>query len=187
MAITDVVTIENYMLTDIEPGFEYQVEEWIAGVEEEMNKMTNRKLIGDDEAEFYYDGTGTHELVIDDFTTITEVLDGTNDITADIFKYPLNSSPKWKLKVKNRVFLKDYSNIKVTGIQGAYTTATLPKALKKAATVLVAGIINAYYDASGGNIKSESIGRYQVTYATDEGNRDFEDAKATIKLYRRTA
>lgn len=193
MAITDRTAIENYMLIDIDPSFYDQIDEWIAGVEQEMNKLTDRQLIavepGEDEdmPEYLYDGTGKKVIMVDDFVEIETVKIDDEDITEDCYLYPANSIPKWKIE-STRTFPRGRQNITVAGVKG-FTTQdvfdTKYNDLKFAATVIMAGIIN-FSNNSAGEIKSESIGRYTVTYATDSSQKvDYDKALETIRHYRR--
>lgn len=193
MAITDRTAIQNYMLVDIDDSFLDQITEWIAAVEQEINKMTNRIIIADTTDQvYYYDGTGKTSMMTDDFVSITsiEVLaeqgdDDPTDITEYVYLYPANSTPKWRLEYTYR-FPRGRQNIKITGKRGVYTSATVPKDLKTAAAIMVAGIIRYGYDKdTGDTIASESIGRWSVSYKTDQEKADSEVAKATILRYRR--
>lgn len=189
--MTDVIAIENYLLTDIDSSFEAQINEWIAGVTLEMNAMAQRQLIGDSaDSENLYDGTGSTTMMVDDFLSITSVLTYASktdtdptDITDDCYFYPANSLPIWKVEYPY-VFSRGRQNIKITGIRGCIDPDAIPVDLRWAATVLVAGIINFSYQHSG-EIKSESIGRYSVTYTTDQGVADYKRAVATIQAYKR--
>lgn len=186
MAITDQVAVQNYMLIDIDAGFVSQINDWIQAIGEYMDKATNRQLIADETAADYkYDGTGKKSIVIDDFVTITKVMDGSNIITTSCFLYPANSTPKWRMEADSRIFTKGRQNIVVTGRRGAYDEDTLPEALKFTATVLLAGIINYAYDDSTGDVQSETIGRYSVTYANTKQREDFAAAMQSLKQYRR--
>ena len=182
--ITDIESIEDYMLTDIAVDFRPRVEEWIEGVQEEMNKMTDRQLIADSAAADYkYDGNGGKSMMVDDFVQIVTVKDVTTDITSSCFFYPANKYPKWRIESESS-FPKGKQNIVVNGKRGYVAAADVPLDLKHAATVLVAGIIN-YSNSSAGEVKSESIGRYSVTYSTDTEKVDYDRALETIKRYRR--
>jgi hypothetical protein len=182
--ITTKEAIENYLLTTIDPSFEYQLNDWIAGVEQEMNRLTDRQLIaGVIPVTCKYDGNHKASIMIDDFVSISKVEVDGDDITSSCFFYPANSTPKWRVETSQK-FNKGRQNVSITGLKGFTTLANLPLDLKQAATVLVAGIIN-FSNQSEGEIKSESIGRYSVTYTTDSGHVDFDKSLAAIKAYRR--
>lgn len=191
MSITNKAAIENYMLITIDSDFNDQVEEWIAGVEEEMNMMTDRQLIADEDAAAYkYDGTGKKTIMVDDFVTVESVeikesvTSDLNDITDDCFLYPANKTPKWKIESDNWTFPKGRQNIIVTGRRGYFDADDVPANLKFAATVLVAGIIN-FSNTHEGEVKRESIGRYTVEYVTDKQKGDYDSVIKTLNHYRR--
>ena len=190
--ITDQDAIENYMLIDIDPSFADQIESWILGAQQYMNKVTDRYLVADTTAaEYKYDGTGLRSVVIDDFVDIDSVFDGETDITDDVLFYPANDTPKWRLESDNLKFTKGRQNITVTGKRGFATQADLDTKysdLKFAATVLVAGIINYGYSGTVGDreVVSESIGQYSVTYEKGSKQKeDFNNIKSTLRQYRR--
>ena len=186
--ITDRTAVQNYLLIDIDEAFVSQIEDWIAGVQQEMNKLTNRQLIAETtDADYLYNGTGKKSIVIDDFVSITSVYIDDEDITDDCYFVPANTTPKWAIE-SDRIFPKGRQNITVTGKKGFATQDDIDTKyldLKFAATVLVAGIIN-FSNNSSGEVKSETIGRYSVTYTADSSQKqDFENVKNTIRSYRR--
>lgn len=191
MAITTKIAIENYLLTTIDASFQDQLTEWIDAMEQYMNHETRRQLIADaSTSEYRYDGSGKYSLMLDDFLTITAVevystIDDTvpDDYTDYITRYPANSTPKWQIK-STHMFPYGQQNIGVTGRRGSYDAASIPSDLKQAATVLVAGIVN-FSNVSDGEVKSESIGRWTVTYVTDGQKVDFENAKRTLQHYKK--
>lgn len=190
--ITDQDSIENYMLIDIDSSFEDQIESWILGAQQYMNKVTDRYLVADTTAQIYkYDGTGLETMIIDDFVDIDSVFDGEDDITEDVLFYPANGTPKWRLESDDRIFTKGRQNITITGKRGFATQADIDTKysdLKFAATVLVAGIINYGYSGSVGDkeVVSESIGQYSVTYEKGSTQvEDFNNVKSTLRQYRR--
>lgn len=186
--ITTIENIENYLLTTIDDTFYSQVEEWIDGVESEMNRLTNRFLVADEsDNEYKYDGSGKKVLVIDDFVSITKVerVGEDDDITEDVYQYPPNDVPKWRLESKNRVFTTtEPQNIKVSGKRGAFPHDDIPKDLVHVATIFVAGIINATHFSSG-EVKREQIGSWTVEYQGEYQQKDFTDAKNLLRKYKR--
>jgi hypothetical protein len=185
MAITTKTNVERYLLVAIDSSFDTQIATWITAINNYMDKMTNRQLIADStDAEFKYDGTGKKSLMIDDFISIESVELGDEDITDYVFLYPANSIPTWRLESDDYYFTKGRQNITITGKKGFAVDADLPEDLKFAATVLVAGIVNASHNSKG-EIKSESIGRYSVSYTTDAQKIDYDMAMDIIKSYKR--
>jgi hypothetical protein len=193
MALTTKTNIERYLLVTIDSSFDAQITSWIAGIEEHMNKMTDRQLIADaSDGTYYYDGSNRKVLVVDDFFSVTSVsliskvydLTSETDITDYVFTYPANATPIWRLESDYYTFTQGRQNIKVVGRRGYADSADIPEDLTFAATVLVSGIINAAHNSKG-EIKSESIGRYSVSYETAAQKADFDTANAIIKSYRR--
>lgn len=189
MAITDKTALQNYLLTTIDASFDSQIAEWIRAVEAHMNKKTDRILIASDTPAVYYYDVPTDcsgKLRIDEFVSISEVKDVDSDtvIAADeIYYYPSNAGYINRLDYPNG-FTRGVRKIKVTGIRGRYTQGTLPDDLKFAATVLLAEIVN-FGNTSVGEVKSETIGRYGVTYATDGQKVDLKRADDILWSYRR--
>lgn len=192
MSLTSKARVEKYLLTTIDGTFDAQVTEWIAGVEKYIDKETDRKMVADDSpADYSYDGTGRKDMLIEDFFSIVSVKMKSDkddvapeDITTDCYFYPANKTPKYQLKSDNTYFTRGNQNIIVNGRRGYFASDDVDEDLIFAATVLVAGIIN-NSNISTGEIKSESIGRYTVTYSTDQQKVDFESAMSIIKNYRR--
>lgn len=191
MSLTSKERIEKYLLTSIDAAFDAQIAEWIEAVTQYMNQETRRQLVADDtETSRLYDGVGKKDLIIDDFLTISEVrtyssktdVTGT-DVTDDIYFYPANSTPKWRIESTD-FLTRGNQNVEITGRYGTYASDALPADLVQAATVLVAGIVN-YSNQSEGEIKSESIGRYTVTYVTEKQSNDYATAIAALKHHKR--
>ena len=190
MAITDKTAIQNYLLIDIDSQFNSQIDEWIQGVYEYMCNATNRQLLADeDESACLYDGNNKNSLLVDDFVSISKVewkyQGGSDfqDITDDTFSYPANRTPKYKIET-TWAFPRGRQNVRITGLRGYTTQDKLPMDLKLAATILVAGIIN-YSSNVSKEVKTESIGRYTVTYDTEEDKKDYATAMETLKNYTR--
>lgn len=189
--------IENYNLIDIDGAFESQIENWIEAMSSYIEKQTNRKFIADDEASSrYYDGNGLQYLIIDDCVEVTKVEVG-SDIWGDNFyevddsgtdryyTFPTNNEgeelPIRKIGLRSRIWIKGHGNNRITAKWGY--SASVPEDIKFAATIFVSGIINTKRD-SGGNVKSEKIGQYSVTFLEKQYS-DFEKAKEIINSYRR--
>lgn len=191
MALTNQTAIENYMLIDIDASFASQLNSWIDAVTKYIEGVTNRRIIADaTDTEYLYDGTNKHSMMVDDFVSITSIeiiddrdTDARTDITDDCYYYPANETPKWKIEYTS-LFPRGRQNIAITGKRGFTTQAGLPADLELAATIFVAGIIN-YSNSHSGEVKSESIGRYSVTYTTDAEKEDYAMAMETLKGYRR--
>ncbi len=191
MALTTKANVEKYLLTTIDSSFDTQIAAWIAGVDEYINHETRRQIEADaSESSHRYDGIGKHKLMIDDFVSISKVETYASitdvdpeDITEYMYYYPANSTPKWRLESTLHLPVGQ-QNIAVTGIRGTYATGSIPADITQAATVLVAGIVN-YSNQSEGEIKSESIGRYTVTYVTEKQSNDYNMAMGTLEHHKR--
>ena len=184
---TTIEQIEDYLLIMIDPAFGAQVSDWIAKIEEYIERFTSRIFIvpGSDSSNLY-DGDNTDTLLIDDAMSITSVEigsddDGWTDVTDDCYFYPANKTPKTRI-VYDGKFTRGNQNIKVTG-KFAYSTA-VPGDLEFAITVIVAGMINKSQDKTG-VVQSMTIGRYSVSYDNTKGWDDFKQAQETLSSYRK--
>jgi hypothetical protein len=115
----------------------------------------------------YYDGNGEHRMIIDEFTTVTEVsVNGSVIASANYTLYPLNDERKNEIYLHDTVFYYiDPADIKITA-KWAYSK-TVPYDLQFAMVVLVSGIIQ-YSNTHAGEIKSEALGNYSVTYKDEK-------------------
>lgn len=189
-----ITDIENYTLTEIAESFETNVEEWISMVEQYIEKETGRVFIADSEAsERYFDGNGEIEFYIDEFIAITGavIYDTLGNVKYTLTEdthyltFPYNKETKRGLIAKsyNVLGFADFTlgvkNVKITAKWGSFEA--VPDAIKFATMVLVSGIVN-FSNNADGEIKSEKIGDYSVTYK-DEQLKDFELAKEIIGQY----
>lgn len=181
--------IENYLLIEIDPSFDTQVDEWIESVEEYIDHETNRDFEPYDgvavAADRTFDGDLTDTMSIDPATEVTEVRFSETGDPVDVDQYvthPVRKPTINKIQLKYLKFPKGIQNIYIKAIWGY---ASVPKDIKLAATVLVAGIINNAWQSEG-EIASMSIGRYSVTYKTKSQVDDFnkiEEILAYNKSY----
>lgn len=183
--------IENYMLITIDPTFYAQVDEWITDIEEYIDRDTGRNFVADaEDSDRLYDGTGTDKLLIDDAISISDVQLAIGDSEVvdpdDLVKYPANYAAKklpiCRLELRNGVFGTGKQNITATGKWGF--SEEPPGDIQLCATVLVSGIINYSY-SSDGEVQSESIGRYSVTYKDDKQWSDFERVPKVLESYKK--
>lgn len=193
---TDIPAIEDYLLIDIAEYFEPRVSEWIANVEKFIDQVTGRhSFIADTEAVArYYDGNAKRELITDDFVEITEVKLGTDD-DADTFDdederteyllYPNNAGiekrPYNSIKLISQIFPSGDQNIKITARWGY--SEEVPSDIKLVATKLVSEIIEESMSAEG-EVQSMSVGRYSVTYQTQERWLQLPFVKDMIQTYK---
>lgn len=186
---TDRQSVENYLLIDIDEGFWDQIDEWIAAVSQHIAKETGRNFnvgVETEPSEHVYDGSGIDSLVIEDCLAVTKLEIGETEVDSDeYFLYPANGTPKYQIALQHgRRFPNGRQNITITGRWGYSDVA--PADIKFAATVLVAGIINTS-NGDQGDVQSETIGRYSVTYKTTKEVTDYEEALRIIKIYRRVS
>jgi hypothetical protein len=184
---TNVRQIQNYLLHTIKDYFRPQVEEWIAEIEGFIERETGRVFIADTEAsEKIYDGNGGRSLFIEECIDVSKLTIDDDEIdTDDYLLYPANELPKTRIKLKDDVsllFTADEQNVKVEAKWG-YSVACPPD-ISFAATIFVAGIIN-FAGEMHGEIESEAVGSYKVSYKKEKDWQDFERAKGIIDNYRK--
>lgn len=180
--------IENYLLIDIDASFDDQVDEWIETVEEYIDHETNKDFAPVAETPVFedrtFDGDGTNTMDIDPCTEVEEVrFSETGDpIDADQYVlYPVRKDTTDKIKMKYLRFPIGDQNIYVSAKWGY---AAVPKDIKFAATVLVAGIINNAWQSEG-EVASMTIGRYSVTYKTKSQVDDFNKIEEILAYNKR--
>lgn len=181
---TDKEAVENYLLKEIDDGFDAQLGEWIKGVSLTIDGETGRTIYRQEPETRMYDGDGTDLLLIDDCVDITAVtIDG---IAVEVDEYPARKDYTSRIHARdNRRFTKGHLNVAVTAIHAM--SKTLPEDIKFAATVMVAGIARGQMPGSEEG-KSEKIGNYTITYSdSPDQSGDIETAKAILKRYRRVA
>ena len=179
---TSIEEISNYLTLNIDENFESQLEKWIEAMSDYVSNYTNREWSVTEVETRLYTGNNTNNISIDEAISIVSVEMGGDDITDDVESYPLNSLPIRRLFYRNGIFLKDYGNIAVEGIFGA--SSTIPEDIRFITTVLVAGIILAQTQQEG-EVKSEKIGNYSVTYDTESQKSDYEMAKQMLNVRRK--
>jgi hypothetical protein len=148
----------------------------------------------------YFDGDGSNEAKVDEFTTLTSVETGdyeANEWTSfgpDLRTVkPVGAGPWDTIKLLSASFVEGEASVKVTGKFAHY--ATLPADVASAATTLAAGMYRAdNVAASAGDavVKSESIGGYSVTYlygseAEASGTSALASVKSVIARHRKFA
>lgn len=188
---TSQTKIENYLLIDIDESFEDQITAWIEEIEAYIEQMTGRVFVADSEvSQRRYTGDGTSILLIDDCIEITEVKLSKDDdaltVDDDYVLLPQNAVVRGVPINKIQLIAGRFG---VTP-QDTYITAKwgysedVKADIATVATVLVAGIVNYAWNAEG-EVKSESIGRYTVTYKDKTEWADFERAKQILDSYKK--
>ena len=179
--------IQNYMLHGIKDYFESQIDDWIAQMEAYVESQTGRVFIADTEAsERIYDGDGGLNLFLDECVEITKVMiDGVEVDSGDYLTYPANEFPKTRIKLKNDAGLlfttEDEQNVKIEAKWGH--SVLCPADISFATTVLVVGIIN-FAGEMPGEVKTEKIGDYQISYKDKSDWQDMETVKAILERYK---
>jgi hypothetical protein len=195
---TTKAKIENYLLIDIDASFDSQVDAWIEEVEAHIDRVTGRNFKADEEesgedagaSTRRFDGDNTNKILIDDCVAVTEIkLSEDSDPleVEDYVLYPANA-----LSLSRPI---PYTQIKLIGgyfpkypPQGIYVkgrwgySEEVPADIQNVATILVAGIINFSWNADG-EVESETIGRYTVTYKNKKQWDDFERIEPILKSY----
>lgn len=186
--------VENYNLVEIDNSFNDQVDEWIESVEEYIDHETNRDFgpvsrdeDGDIDAvaeDRTFDGDGSNTLVIDAAAEIEEIRFSETGDPIDVDQYvlhPIRKDTTTQIVLKNLRFPRGMQNIYVKAKWGY---AAVPKDIKLAATVLVAGIINNAWQSEG-EVQSMTIGRYSVTYKTKQQVDDFNKIEEILAFNKR--
>ena len=184
--MTTIDKIESYLLITVEEEFKPKVQEFIDVVTAYIERYTGRTFTADEEASpRTYDGTDSGELFIDDATEVTEVKIGSTVLDeSDYLLYPSNRLPKTRIYLPYKKFYSGNQNVTVTAKWGY--GEDVPADLAFAATVMAAGIVNAQ-NTDEKDIASETIGRYSVSYRSSREKHDFENARETLKMYKRYA
>lgn len=188
--------VENYILYDIDSSFSTQIDEWIEGVSKYIENYTGRVFIADTDASARsYDGNGRRDLIIDDCIEVTKVEWGTNqwgDSYVEIsdtgtdryYTLPTNNQardvPIRKLGLRNRLWTPGHANHRITAKWG--WSENVPSDIEFVATVFTAGIINAKREGGKGDVTSEKIGEYAITYGEKEV-KDLEMAQKLLDKY----
>lgn len=192
---TNKTAIENYLLQSIDITFNSQLNSWIESVEKLIDNMTRRNFIADasgSESQKTYDGNGKFEMRFDNFV-VEDATDLSNLIltigdpavtisTDDMYLEPVNNDQKNKIILKNTNFIVGRQLIKLTARFGY--SAEVPADIELAATILVAGILN-FANNTKGKVQSETVGRYSVTYKSEKGFTDYNNAIKIIKAYKK--
>jgi hypothetical protein len=166
-----------------------------------IDRLTGRSFIAlSAAAARLFDGDGGCELEIDECIEVTLVEVG-NDEWGDsrstvaaggsggYYLLPRNNKdnsgntiPYTSILLRSQRWTPGHGAHRITAKWGY--SASCPKAVEVAATILAAGIYG-YNSQGGGNVKSESIGNYSVTYENEEGWEALVRAKSAIEQYRR--
>lgn len=174
--------IEDYLMLDIAESFDTRIDKWIEGVSETVRLMTNRDWLADDTASIkYYSGNGCSKLDIDDFIGSPTLRIGDDFATnfasnTNFVTMPFNSVHKNSIKLKNENFPTGIQNIEVTARWGY--GEDVPEDIRLATTILASAVVLAGTNQDG-EIATEKIGNYQVSYKDDKHK---DDAKMAMDI-----
>jgi len=198
---TNIITIENYLLTTIKEYFKSQVEEWIVQTEDFIEDITGRVFIADEVAtyrKFELDRNYSEEIWFDECVEVEELkYDGEVVDEENYYIYPANSIPKNRIKLEGSVytvrsspnlslggnyFYKGNQNIGVKAKWGY--SVEVPGDIKTAATAIVAGIITfaGKKDIPGG-VEKETIGPYSLVFSNPKGWADTTNVDRILNKY----
>lgn len=189
--------IQNYLLHGVKDYFVPQIDHWIAQMEEYIEKTTGRIFIADTissirkydvppRAENFGTQSGK-DLFIDDCVEVEELTVDDELIDEDEYLlYPANSLPKTRISFddENGYFFTPGKQIAEVKAKWGYSIVC-PYDIAFATMILVVGIIN-YALQSEGEVKSETIGSYSITYKDEKQWQDFDRAKEILDHYTRT-
>ena len=189
MNYTTIDNIEKYLTTDIDSAFEAQVTKWIAATSLYMDAYCNRKLViaaATQATLRKFSGVGGQVLYIDECTGITAVTDSSGNAITGFETFPLNAEYVHSIFKAGTYFATGVANYSVTAKYAQVATGVVAADIQLAATILVAGIINA--SRSGGdNVASEKVGQYSVTYKNEEQKTDYLTAMRILDSHKRLA
>ena len=172
--------IEQYLLIDIDESFHERIKSWIQAISNYIDKQTNRTFEVSEDEKRLFDGSGARELTIDDLIKITKIEIGDAEVDLDnYYLYPANTIPKTLIK---GYFPAGTQNVAITGDWGY--AEEVPEDIKFVCTVLVSGIIQQSLSHEG-EVKSESVGSWSITYKDEKQWRDFERIESILERYKR--
>lgn len=163
--------VEAYLERELTEHEVTMVDEAISKISDFINTYTNREWLSidieDDEIEEevsdrYFDGTGSKELYINDFSILDSVtiLDSQGgiilsfELATDWILYPLNKGIKQSIFLRNYHFPVGQSNVKVSALWGG---GNVPDGVVSVCTALVANFLQGIGEAS---FQRESIEGY---------------------------
>lgn len=166
----------NYLQIETNAYIDAGFSTWLAAVQAYIERYTGKKFETTAGETRYFDGNGKRELLLsfeDDLISITTFqtldLSGNLEFTLtegaanDFLLYPLNTTPKWEIKltVNSQIgaFAKGKKNIKITGTWGNNTT--VPGDIKMATMMLLSDIVG---DTESKGVSSIRLGDYQISY-----------------------
>lgn len=200
---TTQAKVEAYLDRDLDDNEAVIIDDIIAHISQIISTYCNREwlsVIEDDEDEAddveasarYFDGNGSHQLVVDDFVQATEIkmydstnslyLTLTNDSGNDWIVTPANKTPYDTITLRAYSFLRGIANIKITAVWGA---GRVPQPITTVATALTGKFLQKM-STSGGKFKSENIEgySYQLMDSRDV-DADVRNLMTTLDMYKK--
>jgi len=173
--------------------------------EELVRGITGRNFFADTTASArLFNGNGEQELLIDDCVEISTVEVGDNywgdsfstipaagGGASDVYiVMPVNRKddagmtwPIRKILLRSRYWIEGVANHRITAKWGF--SAAPPEDIVFAATVLAAGMYKYGRGGSIGNIQSEKIDKYSVTYANEDQWAEYNKALNILQRYKK--
>lgn len=174
-AYTTKENIEIYLNETITDNLDL----YIKASKEYIDNFTGQIFEADEEETTrLYDGTGRREMIVDSLIELIGVK--ADDLDIEVITYPYNKTPIYKLIAKNGFFPKGVANVAVEAKFG--WSEIVPAEIAMCATILASGLYMA--NRSGGEIASEKVGEYSVSYKTDSQKNDFANIGKILQKYR---
>jgi hypothetical protein len=183
--------LEKFILQDIDATFSTWITSVIEIVEDYIDNYCGTNFKDQGSQTKYYNGSGTEELIIDNFQTITsvQILDSNGTVienlteNSDYWASPYNSGIQNKLVLTGAnltsVWPDRHHSVKVVGTFGY---DSVPTPVKLAGIQLCAKIINE--GLRGGQVKSENLGSYRVEYKEINETMESLGIKEILNQYR---
>lgn len=178
--------LENYLFTEIDDSFDPYLEGLIQSAQDYIEKYINRKLIKEQTISArYFDGNNLNKITIDDCSDIEEVY--IDDIlNTEFLGYPYNTNAYTSIRLKNGNFNYGTANITVKAKWGVFPEDEIPADIKLACAMLLSNMLNANNNtATGKEVKSETIGRYSVSYISSIEREKLLPVNALLDKYRK--
>ena len=164
--------IEDVLQRDLTTEETNIIEDIIESVSATINAYTGRNWVGIDEEAVedikLYDGNGQRELFIDDFISpiVLEFVDSlTNEsVESDNYLlYPLNTTWKNSIRMRNSTFPRGYGNIQITA---KFNSGDVPVEVQLASATLCGLVISSSRNI--GDFKRENIEGYSYELLTGQ-------------------
>ena len=190
--------LENFLGVSIASG---KTDDLINGAIDIVDQITGRNFVADTEATArYYNGNGKNEMRIDDCIEITKILRGLDSYfdnseeieaggTSGYFllpEYSPSQFPIQKIHLRGSWFITGIRNNEITAKWGF--SKVCPDDVILATTIIAGGLWGANNLSGSGEIKSEKIGNYNVSYDVGSGSggwNSYNRAKEILGTYKR--